>query len=729
MPLSSVSMVSLKKEWPCSLITLWLRWVVCLFFGLAGSVSANKTLASKSVQNLSQEARALIRESSTLQTDLRKKQERLTVILDQLGGEKILGKPVDAKAAAVVTTHLEYFSRHFRERISAFSSDLSITTNALIQPPKIAPCLQKNLITVLGSFFIAIFSVGVGGKFLRHRIERSLLRLKLKTFVHLERLNTLLVAPIPLYFSICLVLATAMHAWGGCRLNPWNVNACALLPMHFYCIWAMHTWVGMTWMPNRPSQGFIIMSPEKAHRSVFWLRMVLVIYGFSACLLGMIVILTAECPEKKAIIRTILDMGMMASCWCIHKGLSWDESDLHLNAQPKKILRVMTVLRWGFIALTALWLMGRVWFLKFLFPLLMTASVWIFLFPTKEMLRYCRLRFLWKRRNKDFMLKRIVISNKIMIYFADFLAYGLVVCIWYPYIEMWIDAGYWTFLASLKSVVFSGLFHAGLILAFALFIIRIGDRILKYYVEERYTNDSLENNFLVSRLKTLMAMLRTSLRVVVWIPSSVLMFGQFGDINFSTWVASIGVAGFGLTFGLQHIVKDFISGFFIILENNLMVGDEVEIDTRSGKVESITIRTLKIRSDQGMLLTIPFGSIQVIGNKNRLFSAVVMNISVGYNENLERIQGLIEKAFALVKRAPIFGRRIVGPLEIRGVNEVTSYSVIFQVKITTAPNMQDSIRRAFNRQLKQIFDEAGIVVPVPPASFSKPISSLTNTVL
>jgi len=128
-------------------------------------------------------------------------------------------------------------------------------------------------------------------------------------------------------------------------------------------------------------------------------------------------------------------------------------------------------------------------------------------------------------------------------------------------------------------------------------------------------------------------------------------------------------------------------------------------------------------------LTIPFGSIVVIGNKNRLFSAVLMNISVGYGENLDRVQSLIEKAFTLVKRVPIFGRRIVGPLEIRGVNEVTSFSVIFQVKITTAPNMQDSIRRAFNRQLKQLFDEAGIVVPVPPYSASKAAPSLTNTVL
>jgi small conductance mechanosensitive channel len=671
----------------------------------------------------------LIKEVKELQNTLEKTQERITSVLDQLGIQQNGKNPEDAKVLAVVTTHLEHFSRHFTDRLEHFLSDLSTTSKAVIHSPGIKSPIGINLLALLGSFFLGIFSVGLASKFLQHRIERSIFRLKFKSLLHLGRLNALLVLPMPFFLCICIILGAVMHEWGLGPFNAWYLNACTLFPFHSYCVWAMYTWIGMTWMPNRPSQGFIVMRPDDAHRTAFWLRTVVAIYAFSAFLLGIIAMMLEESIEKKAIIQTILDVGVMFSYWCVHKGLSLNEAALVLNAQPKKILRVITAMRWVFLGMTVLWMMGRSWFLHFLLPVAMTCAVWVSLFPAKELLRSFRLRFLWKRRHRDFLFKSVVTSNKISPYLADFLAYGLIGFIWYPHIEQWIDAGYWSFLSSIKSSVFSGLLNAILILGLALFIIKVGDRILKYYVEDKYSSDSLENNFLASRLKTLMAMLKAFLRVVVWIPSIGVMLSQFGGVNISAWVNSIGVASLGLTFGLQHIVRDFISGFFIILENNLMVGDEVEIDARTGKVESITIRTLKIRSDQGVLLTIPFGNIQVIGNKNRLFSAVVMNISVGYGENLDRVQALVERSFALVKRVPIFGRRIMGPLEIRGVTEVTSYSVVFQVKITTAPNMQDSIRRAFNRQLKQLFDEAGIAVPVPPHSLSKAIPSLTNTVL
>lgn len=704
-------------------------WMIIVFGLTAVTIKTTATQPIKAQTSLP--LKKLITEVRELQSLLKKTHKRLAVVLDQLGLEVMPGKPADSKLAAVMTSQLEQFSEHFRQRLSDFSSDFSITSRMFSHYHPIKNPLKVHLFFLFGSFLVGIFSVGLGGRFLKHRIERSVFRLKFKSLLHLGRLNTLLLFPVPVYFCISLVLGLIMRSSGIRPLNIWSLNTCALFPLHFYCIWAMYTWIGMTWMPNRPSQGFVVMRPEDAHRTAFWLRMVIGIYASSVIFLGVIGIIFSESAEKVAVNNTILDVAVLAACWCGYKGLSLDQQALALNAYPKKILRVIRAVRWLFAGMTVLFVVGRSWFVLFWFPVVMTSMIWIFLFPTKEMFRYYRVRFLWKRRHKDFLLKPIIISEKIAPYVVDFLAYGLIAYIWYPYISVWIDVGYWTFLTSARSFIFSGLFNAFLILIFALFIVKLGHRILRYYVEEKYTSDSMENNFLASRLKTLMAMLRTSLSVVVWIPAVVLMLSQFGDFNrhLGTLTASIGGASFGLSFGCQYIVRDFISGFCIILENNLMVGDEVEVDSRTGKVESITMRTLKIRSDQGVLLTIPFGSIQVIGNKNRLFSAVVMNISVGYSENLDRVQALIEKAFGLVKRVPVFGRRIVGPLEIRGINEVTSYSVILQVKITTAPNMQDSIRRAFNRQLKQLFDEAGITVPIPPMAFSKPISSLTNTSL
>ncbi len=179
-------------------------------------------------------------------------------------------------------------------------------------------------------------------------------------------------------------------------------------------------------------------------------------------------------------------------------------------------------------------------------------------------------------------------------------------------------------------------------------------------------------------------------------------------------------------------MRDFITGFFIIFENNLTVGDEIEVENRVGKVEAITMRTLKVRGDSGVLLTIPFGTITVIGNKNRYFSAVLMNISVGYDENIDRVQFLVEKAFAILKKTYPSSRQVIGGLEFRGINEITLYSVVLLVKIKTSPNCQDSVRRQFNKILKTLFDESGIRVPSPErmlltASGGSP--SLTNTKL
>jgi small-conductance mechanosensitive channel len=719
----SFNMFRVRSLW---ILRCMIFWVV---IACGSSVMAIKTTPKKNQDVKALSLKNAVAEVKALQVQLEKVQKRLPTILNQLGISESSGRPHESPATTVVTGHLEHISQHFRQRLSDFLSDFSLTTRMLGEHPVLKKPIQLHLLFLLASCLVSVFSVGFGGRFLQHRIEKSLFRLKFKSLLHLGRLNSLLLFPVPIYACISLILGFTMDTWGVKPLDGWSLNTCALFPLHFYCIWAMYTWIGMTWMPNRPSQGFVVMRPEDAHRTAFWLRMLIGMYAGSVAILGIVGLIFMESSEKNAVVRTIVDVAVMASCWCGYKGLSLDASALELNSDPKKILRVITAVRWLFSGMTILFVMERQWFLYFLFPVVMTAMVWIFLFPTKEMFRYYRLRFLWKRRHKDFLLKPLLLSEKILPYAVDTFAYGLILSCWYPYIEMWIGAGYWTFLTSVRSFVFSGLFNAFLIVSFAYFIIKVGDRILRYYVEEKYTSDSLENNFLASRLKTLMAMLRTSLRVVVWTPAVILAVSQFADVNVGTWVTSIGAASFGLSFGVQNIVRDFITGFFIILENNLMVGDEVEVDSRTGKVESITIRTLKIRSDQGVLLTIPFGGIQVIGNKNRLFSAVLMNISVGYSENLDRVQILIEKAFTLVKRVPIFGRRILGPLEIRGVNEVTSYSVILQVKITTAPNMQDVIRRAYNRQLKQLFDEAGIIVPVPPASFSKSISSLTNTSL
>ncbi|MGL4825509.1 MAG: mechanosensitive ion channel family protein, partial [Alphaproteobacteria bacterium] len=176
-------------------------------------------------------------------------------------------------------------------------------------------------------------------------------------------------------------------------------------------------------------------------------------------------------------------------------------------------------------------------------------------------------------------------------------------------------------------------------------------------------------------------------------------------------------------------VKDFVTSFFMILENTLVVGDQVEIDGKAGIVEDLSLRTLRVRMDNGILLTIPFSQIGIVGNKSRLFSCVICNISIAYGENVDHIQQLVEKSYQILKKTPSFSKKVLAPLEIRGINEVTDFSMIFQVRLRTMPSQQDIVRRGFNRILKQVFDEAGIQVPTPSYSITGRSPSLTNTII
>jgi small conductance mechanosensitive channel len=147
-------------------------------------------------------------------------------------------------------------------------------------------------------------------------------------------------------------------------------------------------------------------------------------------------------------------------------------------------------------------------------------------------------------------------------------------------------------------------------------------------------------------------------------------------------------------------------------------------------VEDLSLRTLKIRADNGMLQTIPFGSITVIGNKSRYFSYIIINFSAHYDADPEKIQQLLEKAYQILRRTSGMNKKILAPIEIRGITDISDYAIIFQARLKTAPGQQDIVRRAYNKILKQLCDEAGVRVPSPSyPGFQQKQPSLTNTVL
>ena len=426
---------------------------------------------------------------------------------------------------------------------------------------------------------------------------------------------------------------------------------------------------------------------------------------------------------------TFLDSVGVFSGWSLWRIFNLLQHE-HKGTVPTTFWRFY-FLKWIIIVFTILWFFWKGFFLTFFTPTLITGFGLMVMSPFQHIFERMYIKFLWRNR-RGFLIFPLAFRYRRIVYSViRFVLYIPLISVWGDVFRKFDQQNIISLITDwllmiVTSQAVNDLFSALLIGLMAFLLIKVTNRILTYYIEKRYQLDSVENNFLFTRLKTMMAIIRTAVSILLGTPAIFMILSKL-SLGSTEWVASVGLAGAGVTFGLQSIVRDFITGFFIIFENNLMVGDEVEIDNKGGKVEVITMRTLKIRSETGMLFTIPFCSITVIGNRNRYFSAVLMNISVAYDEDLDKVQYLIEKAFLLLKKTAPVNRQIMGGLEFRGVNEVTSYSVVLLAKIKTAPNCQDSVRRQFNKILKNIFDEAGIKVPVAPGGLIRGQTSLTNT--
>ncbi len=206
-------------------------------------------------------------------------------------------------------------------------------------------------------------------------------------------------------------------------------------------------------------------------------------------------------------------------------------------------------------------------------------------------------------------------------------------------------------------------------------------------------------------------------------------------IDASSIFQSLGLLSAGLSFSAQQFIRDILNGILIVLDDTIKIGDWLEIDSRVAIVEEVKLRYMRVRWDDGTLLTIPFHKIDVVYNKSRKFACVIINISVDRESDTDQVNMLIETAFTELRQIPEFKQKIFLPLEIRGISEFTGFSIILQAKIKVAPHYHTRARRAFNKILKKLFDENNIKIPNPsilvdtqtiPSSQTKTHTSITD---
>jgi small conductance mechanosensitive channel len=215
-----------------------------------------------------------------------------------------------------------------------------------------------------------------------------------------------------------------------------------------------------------------------------------------------------------------------------------------------------------------------------------------------------------------------------------------------------------------------------------------------------------------ARKRTLFALLRNALTIAIIVITMMFVFSEIG-INIAPLLASAGVLGLAIGFGAQKLVQDIITGIFIQLEGAIDVGDVVSVSGISGVVERLTIRSVSLRDIEGSYHIIPFSSVDTVTNFMRGFSFAVIDMGVGYRENVEEARQAMLDAFEELRADPEYKTAIIADFEWMGVNAFGASEVVLRARIKTLPGKQWGVKRAYNAIVKRIFDARDIEIPFP----------------
>jgi moderate conductance mechanosensitive channel len=250
-----------------------------------------------------------------------------------------------------------------------------------------------------------------------------------------------------------------------------------------------------------------------------------------------------------------------------------------------------------------------------------------------------------------------------------------------------------------------------LMLGAALAIWEIVDASISFYLERRDENG--KPILTSSRARTLLPLVRNALLIVISLLAGLTILSELG-VNIAPLLAGAGVVGLAVGFGAQTLVKDVITGAFILFEDTVNVGDVIMVNSISGTVEGMSIRTLKIRAGDGTLHSIPFGTLTTVSNQSRDFGYYTIDVAVDYREDTDKVIAALREVFDDLIRDPAFRRDIMGGLEIQGVDRFTDNAVHVVAGIRTRALRQAPVGREFNRRMKIKFDELGIRFSPPP---------------
>jgi len=251
----------------------------------------------------------------------------------------------------------------------------------------------------------------------------------------------------------------------------------------------------------------------------------------------------------------------------------------------------------------------------------------------------------------------------------------------------------------------------GLTILLALLLIDVSQYLIKRQLLER-SQQMDKGAELSKRVKTFLPLLNNLVKYVTFFIAAMIVLEQLG-IDITPILAGAGVVGLAVGFGAQSLVKDVISGFFILFEDLISVGDVVIIKGTGGLVEEVNLRAVKMRDLAGNVHVIPNSNIDMITNMTKEYSRYVLDLGVSYREDIDEVIEVVKEVAEELRADPNYGPNILEPLEVLGVDDFAESQVTIKFRITTKPIKQWEVGRELRRRIKKAFDAKGIEIPFP----------------
>ncbi|HET9161020.1 MAG TPA: mechanosensitive ion channel family protein [Caulobacteraceae bacterium] len=230
-----------------------------------------------------------------------------------------------------------------------------------------------------------------------------------------------------------------------------------------------------------------------------------------------------------------------------------------------------------------------------------------------------------------------------------------------------------------------------------------------------------------AQLNTLGPLITGLARAAILVMFALSVLDQWG-IRIGPLLAGAGVVGIAIGFGAQTVVKDVLTGIFLIVEDIVSVGDVIRVGESSGQVERMTLRTIRLRDFDGTLHVLPYGEAQVVHNLTKTFSYYVFDLQISYGSDIDGALQIMRDTGAALQGDPQFSDKILEAIEVVGVDSLGESGVVLKARIKTRPLEQWNVGREYNRRIKLAFDEAGIEIPYPHMKVVLPEDQLAEVV-